>query len=234
MSNVNWKAYYQREAEIKRFVPEEDPDETDRVSLAVSLLPKNINSTLDIGCGDGYLCSVFKKQGIKTVAGIDISKKRIKYAEQKFKGIEFRVGDFDNLPFENNSFEMVSLIEVLEHSENPDRTLYEARRVSQEYVMITVPSEQRIKEMLCPHCFGTFPPDGHLHSFNRDFLESVCRRNRLDVVEFSSFSRKNMWEVSILFRHMPPVVIRRVGYILSKFGISKKTAKYIGVLCRSV
>ena len=82
MNKINWHIYYEKEASIKRFILEEYPNEEHRVTFALSLLPEKISSVIDVGCGEGYLCSRFKKKGIKTVAGIDIYTKIIEYAKK--------------------------------------------------------------------------------------------------------------------------------------------------------
>ena len=45
-----------------------------------------------------------------------------------------KIVDFYDLPFNDKSYDLVSLIEVLEHAENLDKLLQEARRLAQVYV----------------------------------------------------------------------------------------------------
>ena len=232
MSKINWDKYYQEEASIKRFVPEEDPNEDHRVTFALSLLPGKISSVLDVGCGEGYLCSRFKKKGINTIAGIDISKKRIKYAKKRFKEIEFKIGNLYDLLFNDNSYDLVSLVEVLEHAENIDKALNEVKRISKEYVLITVPSKQKIEEKLCSHCLKTFYPDGHLNSFSKDSLTNICKKNKLKVLKFKQYYTKSNWEQSILFSFMPKIILNMLSQLFYLLGSTKNKAKYIGVLCK--
>lgn len=77
-----------------------------------------INSVLDLGCGDGRLCD-----SIDTTIdymGVDYSKNRIKKAKSVYKDRDFKVScihEFcDN---QNSKYDLAVITEVLEHIENP-------------------------------------------------------------------------------------------------------------------
>lgn len=80
---------------------------------------------LDLGCGEGTRLSLIAGRGV----GIDISRKAIKIAREKFPKLKFIKGDLEKLPFEANSFDMVYSAYVFEHLTNPERVLSEAKRV---------------------------------------------------------------------------------------------------------
>ncbi len=73
----------------------------------------NQNHHLDIGCGSGTFLSLLNN---KFSAGINISEKQIDYANKKYgnKNKHF-VKYKDKIPFENNSFDSISIIELIEH-----------------------------------------------------------------------------------------------------------------------
>ncbi len=93
---------------------------------------------LDIGCGVGITsCYIAKKLGCKVV-GVDISEKMIDWSNERAKRegvedrVEFRVGDAQSLPFEDNLFDVVigeSIIVFVE----------DKRRAINEYVRVTKP-----------------------------------------------------------------------------------------------
>jgi len=80
---------------------------------------------LDIGCGHGNLLEkAFQKA--KDTYGIDPDIKAI----ERNKFIKhLQVADAENLPFENNLFDVVTMAWVVEHLENPDKVLKEINRV---------------------------------------------------------------------------------------------------------
>jgi 2-polyprenyl-3-methyl-5-hydroxy-6-metoxy-1,4-benzoquinol methylase len=68
---------------------------------------------LDIGCGDGYLLNNLKNN--KQKLGIDLSEKAIMFANSFSSDTEFIVEDLFNI---SKEYDVVSLIEVLEHIPN--------------------------------------------------------------------------------------------------------------------
>ncbi|KKQ89805.1 MAG: Methyltransferase domain protein [Candidatus Curtissbacteria bacterium GW2011_GWC2_38_9] len=91
---------------------------------------KTSGSLLDIGCADGTTTAQIQKlhHGLKITA-IDYYQKAIKYAKATNQGINFLVADAHKLPFKNRSFDTVTAIEVLEHLDNPEKSLLEIYRV---------------------------------------------------------------------------------------------------------
>ena len=87
-------------------------------------------SLLDIGCADGTTTRQIKKILPSTeVTGIDLYKKAIDHAKGKAGKIRFIHGDVHTLPFNSNSFEIVTAVETLEHLDNPNKALAEIYRV---------------------------------------------------------------------------------------------------------
>ena len=76
---------------------------------------KDKNKILDIGSGKGTFVEVCKKRGI-IAHGIDGAKKN---------NINF---EKDKLPFENNSFDFISMIAVIEHIQNKEILMNEIKR----------------------------------------------------------------------------------------------------------
>lgn len=75
---------------------------------------------LDAGCGFGGKTVYYVEQGCKSVIGIDLDEKHIKYAREfaEKKGlpnIEFKTANLTNLPFESNKFDIIFLDDVVEH-----------------------------------------------------------------------------------------------------------------------
>lgn len=81
-------------------------------------------------------------------------------------------GYVDNLPFENNEFDAVSCLEVLEHLSDATYTnaLNEISRVARRYILITVPYNEYVQrvEVKCTKCGSLFNCNGHLHKFTKN------------------------------------------------------------------
>lgn len=95
------------------------------------------NSILELGCGGGNLLEVLKNSGYR-YRGIDIDDKAIKLCEEKYLDI-LKWDISQNLPFEDNSFDSVVSMHVLEHMENPWNLLSECNRIARKISAHIVP-----------------------------------------------------------------------------------------------
>jgi len=83
---------------------------------------------LELGCGAGNLASFLQTQGISMIAS-DISQTAVEHARKLYPSVEFRAHSAEELPYEDNSFDIVMSFDVLEHLPNVDRHLNEVRCV---------------------------------------------------------------------------------------------------------
>jgi ubiquinone/menaquinone biosynthesis C-methylase UbiE len=84
---------------------------------------------LDAGCADGYLTAEIVERTSGTVVGIDISETMIEHARAAHPDVEFRVADFEKLPFKKGEFDAVITSFTLMWTRQPNRALREAFRV---------------------------------------------------------------------------------------------------------
>lgn len=155
-----------------------------RHHAAVELI-KEGGSVLDLGCGDGLLLEMLGDRVSKAV-GLDISPEALQKCHTK--GIEAHLQSFDDpLPYPDNSFEYVVLLDVLEHVYDPALLLKEAARVSSKYVIVGVPNfsslPARIQTMQGKVPENNRPHKGHLYWFNDRVLQRVAREAGVQIVE---------------------------------------------------
>ena len=102
----------------------------------------NGNPLLDVGCGEGLSIQNIsrKKQEFRTY-GMDLSFLAVQLAKKLHNQSMFIQGNVINLPFKDESFQLVICLEVLEHLEKPEQGLRELSRVSGSYILISVPNE---------------------------------------------------------------------------------------------
>lgn len=99
---------------------------------AVIQLMKGIkaNALLDLGCGDGDLTlKMAQTLEASEIYGVDINDKALKVAETK--GIKVFKVDLskDRIPLPNESIDVITALEVIEHLLNPDHMIKEAYRI---------------------------------------------------------------------------------------------------------
>jgi ubiquinone/menaquinone biosynthesis C-methylase UbiE len=104
--------------------------------------PLKIQNILDVGCGEGFTLKRIYDSGIKSKAeGIEYLDSAIKIGKKENPSIKIKKGTIYKLPYPDNKFDLVICTEVLEHLENPELALMELKRVSNKYVLISVPNE---------------------------------------------------------------------------------------------
>ena len=99
------------------------------------------NKILDIGCGEGVVLEQLRASHPAPSTGIDLDPARIHLAKSQSVDIPFAVGNAQELPYEDNSFDLVMILEVLEHVGEPDLVLREAFRVTSKFLLASVPNE---------------------------------------------------------------------------------------------
>lgn len=93
---------------------------------------KNIQyqALLDIGCGTGYLIDLLQRQKSALYCGLDLSPEMLKMAGKRLpESVCLTEGSSDKLPYEDNSFDIVTCIQSFHHYPNPEKAMEEAYRV---------------------------------------------------------------------------------------------------------
>ena len=96
---------------------------------------------LDVGCGDGVLFHLIRKELKKdnlVLYGLDNSKIAINTARKKNPVNIFKIGNLYKLPFENNFFDIILSSDVVEHVSKPETMLSEIKRVGKNNTKLIV------------------------------------------------------------------------------------------------
>ena len=90
------------------------------------------STVLDVGCGGGLFTEELARLGCR-VAGVDLSRRSIEvaqqHAEQKGLTIMYHVASGDQLPFYDNTFDLVVCCDVIEHVNDVSLVISESARV---------------------------------------------------------------------------------------------------------
>jgi 2-polyprenyl-3-methyl-5-hydroxy-6-metoxy-1,4-benzoquinol methylase len=106
-------------------------------TLLSDLPPSNI---LDAGCGEGVVLDRILNQG-HSVLGLDIDLERLIEGKHLLDKTPLIQGSLHSLPLQSNSFDAVLSLEVLEHVSNPEAAIQELHRVTNDYLLVSVPNE---------------------------------------------------------------------------------------------
>ena len=110
-------------------------DQRWRKRLVKLVHAKNPESILDIATGTGDLAIALSRTGAKEIIGLDIAAAMLQVGKEKVRKksldqiITMVVGDSENLPFENDRFDAITVAFGVRNFENLDRGLSEIYRV---------------------------------------------------------------------------------------------------------
>jgi ubiquinone/menaquinone biosynthesis C-methylase UbiE len=137
-----------------------------------------VESVFDGGCGEGFIPNTLNQaRPVKSYFAIDLDINEVKDASRNLPFCDVRQGSLNEIPFQDNSFDLVICSEVLEHLENPGKGLYELYRVCRKYAILSVPREpvwriMNIARFTYWADFGNTP--GHLNHWTKSsFIKFV-------------------------------------------------------------
>ncbi len=95
---------------------------------------ENLN-TLEVGCGDGFVSRYLMRR--TNLVGVDLSAGMLKHNPLPAKAL----ASVYDLPFADNSFDLVFESNMLHHLANPRRAVAEMMRVSKNYLFLSEPNK---------------------------------------------------------------------------------------------
>lgn len=127
-------------------------------------------SVLDIGCRDGE----FKKYLPDNLyTGIDYNP----------QNLDVQYGDVYNLSYLDNTFDTVTLLEVMEHLENPIKALKEIRRVVKKRLIISMPNPWAMNQLASLICNNrNIINSDHINLFGDGEIISLCKRAGFSII----------------------------------------------------
>ncbi len=109
------------------------------IDFMLSRFDSETETLLDVGCGNGYWLNKVKgKYPELKLTGCDVLDKKPFKSEE----IAYQEGNIENLPFPDNSFDIVSCHHVLEHVIDLQASISELRRVAKRQVLVVVPKQR--------------------------------------------------------------------------------------------
>jgi SAM-dependent methyltransferase len=122
------------------------------VSFLLEIFEKDqIMTFADIGCAEGlYIKHVALAHNRTFCIGADIARKRVEKAKRNFNrsNIGYIVCNIENLPFKDNSIDVVLCSEVLEHVRNYRESLAELFRVGKKCLVLSFPGHSYIYKVM--------------------------------------------------------------------------------------
>lgn len=149
---------------------------------------------LDLACGTGYGSALLAQAGAEVTA-IDISPEAIREAKARHGDhVKFLIADCHDLPFEDGKFDVVVANEMIEHVEDHDALIAQAKRVLAEDGLFLVSTPNK-------------------PVYNRYKAPNVFHVSEMDIEEFRRLLKRHFGEVHLTGTRMALV---SVGYELDR------------------
>jgi ubiquinone/menaquinone biosynthesis C-methylase UbiE len=161
--------------------------------------PKEGDTLLDIGCSTGAITAAFGRLGLKAT-GVDVVPEFIAVARKNHPSMEFLVSPAEDLPFTEETFDLVVLLSVLEHVQDWRRSLREATRVLKDEGVLLVSTTNRIQpfQQEIRYLFGF----GYLPSFLQRRIYSLAMKHRPAWVGYTHLPAYNWFTYRQLTREL--------------------------------
>lgn len=167
---------------------------------------KKVDKILDAGCGYGIYSLILAKKGYK-VESLDLEKERIKEfmrlkkqnpkLDKKIKLVE---GNLTNLPYENETFDVILCSDVIEHIKNDIDAVSELVRVLRKggKLILSVPHKSRHNEK-------TFKEFGHERpGYDLTSIQKICDDEKISckkIVYYDLFFGKRAFALHNKFKN---------------------------------
>lgn len=175
------------------------PKPGERVPSAVKHITA-CDNLLDIGCGDGILAH-FVKNKVKAIFGVDNSQGSLLAAKKRGMITKQVDLDLEKLPFNNNYFDIITCLDVIEHVKNPHALLSGIYRVLKPKgkLIISTPNIRFSDHLYKLIIKGKFPKTsidtslydgGHIHFFTFKDLEVLLSLQKFIIIEIDGIINK--------------------------------------------
>jgi len=143
-------------------------------------LCKNPGTILEVGCGEGHLINFIKnKKNVCDIEALDLSEEILNIGRSLYPDINFIFGSVYQLPYNDNSKDLLIACELLEHLDKPIAALKEINRVAKKNIILSVPREPYWS--LCNICrmkylqyLGNTPP--HLQKWTKKQFQTLISK----------------------------------------------------------
>lgn len=161
-------------------------------------------SVLDVGAGTGKLVKFLKKNGFEAI-GVDSAK----IAVHKYG---MKLGKADNLPFENQSFDVVIAISLIEHltKNETSKFLKEVHRVLKipGIIFLVTPNFASPSRIIFGKKWFGYADPTHNVFYTPSTLKGLLEKDKFKNIQFTFPIAPNLpfdWPIPPIFSNLPPL-----------------------------
>jgi 2-polyprenyl-3-methyl-5-hydroxy-6-metoxy-1,4-benzoquinol methylase len=145
---------------------------------------------LDVGCFTGEFLQILKTRGAD-VYGLELQSRAVEIANRKLDGRVFQA-DIDQANFPEMSFDLISLLGVIEHVVEPLRLLSRAQELLSPggLLLIQTPNSGSLLARSMRGLWPPYAPVEHIHLFSRQSLTVALRKLGFAEIIYEAHRKK--------------------------------------------
>lgn len=162
------------------------------------------NRVLDLGCGTGVILKEIRNINNEAeLFGLDLSENMILQAAERLgTDVGLSAGDAENMPYEDNSFDLVCCVESFHHYPNPAKALSEINRVLRKGgVLLICDTWARSPIRQIMNIFIRFSSDGDVHIYSENEINGLLAAAGFDIVSWKLITDHAYLSVSRSSKH---------------------------------
>lgn len=199
MNSVEYKALSLKEFDMAAAkFDDNDPSvynmcRKDYPDVLAEVRTEEFKDLLDAGCGTGAMLHLFSQDmSDKNYTGIDLSEKMIEVARRKeIENIKFVVGDCEQLPFEENSFDVVTCSMSFHHYPNPELFFESLKRVLRpngRFILRDMASSSKLMMWFFNNIeipmINRLMKKGDVHVYTQEDIQRLCDASGLELERY--------------------------------------------------
>jgi len=137
---------------------------------------------LDVGCGAGFFMKAAEEIGWE-VEGVELSTVASKYAQDIVK-VKVHEGKLEDLHLSAEKFDLVVLIDTIEHLRNPLNTLKEINRIltNKGILLIGTPDFNSLSRFFLRKSWAVLSPEEHFSVFTQKTLSFIIQKANFHIL----------------------------------------------------
>jgi len=150
---------------------------------------KTNGKLLDVGCATGIFLEEAQKKGFKP-HGIDVSEYAVKIAQKKFKQ-KVKKGTLPNKKFLNYSFDVITLFDVFEHLDKPNKQLATYKKLLKKngLIFIVTGNTDSLLSKIQKQNWHFFIPPQHVYFYSLKNLTTLLSSHGFKIIHTSNVGK---------------------------------------------
>jgi SAM-dependent methyltransferase len=166
-----------------------------------------VGALLDVGCGAGRFLDVMRRSGRWQVAGVEVHQEAVRQCRQELRLVVHQ-GDLSTLDLPSETWDAVTMWEVLEHLPDPIADLKTVARIlkPEGVLLLSTPNAEAWQATLWEKWWAGWYIPLHQYLFTASTLEALLARTGFRVVKRLHFPAERFYLVESFRRRLDSLI----------------------------